>query len=229
MIRRPPRSTLFPYTTLFRSRANQAYVVGEVAQPGAYQISSLGTVLTALYAAGGVTERANLRAVEVRRFGKSIATFDLYDYLLRGDTKHDVRLETGDVVFVPVHGPRAQIAGAVRRPAIYELEEGGSLASLIQDAGGFRPDAQLKRLSVFRLLPAGERRPGAPPRAVIDVALSPLSSSRSRGAVPPGDPPLPVSMPEMALQDGASVAAEAALARARQCCVSRVGVVHKPR
>src|SRR2546425_9776781 len=73
MIRRPPRSTLFPYTTLFRSRANQAYVVGEVAQPGAYQISSLGTVLTALYAAGGVTERARLRAVEVRRFGKVVA------------------------------------------------------------------------------------------------------------------------------------------------------------
>src|SRR4029077_3685659 len=121
-------------------RANQAYVVGEVAQPGAYQISSLGTVLTALYAAGGVTERANLRGVEVRRSGKSIATFDLYDYLLRGDTRHDVRLETGDVWFVGVHGPRARITGAVRRPAIYELKGdggggGGSLADLIQDAG----------------------------------------------------------------------------------------------
>src|SRR3989449_316470 len=144
-VRRSPGATTRFDISVANVRANQAYVVGEVAQPGAYQISSLGTVLTALYAAGGVTERASLRAVEVRRFGKSIATFDLYDYLLRGDTKHDVRLETGDVVFVPVHGPRAQIAGAVRRPAIYELEEGGSLASLIQDAGGFRPDAQLKR------------------------------------------------------------------------------------
>src|SRR5438309_804258 len=199
-VRRSPGATTRFDISVANVRANQAYVVGEVAQPGAYQISSLGTVLTALYAAGGVTERATLRGVEVRRFGKVVATFDLYDYLLRGDTKHDVRLETGDVVFVPVHGPRAQITGAVRRPAIYELAGGGSLAGLIEDAGGFRPDAQLKRLSVFRLLSATERGPGAPPRAVIDVALSPF-----RGGVPPGDPPLPVRMPEMALRDGDSV------------------------
>src|SRR5216110_3281023 len=85
-------------------RVNQVYVVGEVAQPGAYQLSSLGTVLTALYAAGGVTERADMRQVELRRGGKTIATFDLYDYLIHGDTRTDLRLETGDVVFVPVHG-----------------------------------------------------------------------------------------------------------------------------
>src|SRR6266705_1502194 len=128
-VRRNPGATTRFDISVANVRANQAYVVGEVAQPGAYQISSLGTVLTALYAAGGVTERATLRGVEVRRFGKVVATFDLYDYLLRVDTRHDVRLETGDVVFVPVHGPRAQITGAVRRPAIYELAEGGSLAS----------------------------------------------------------------------------------------------------
>src|SRR5207302_6366528 len=90
-------------------RANQVYVVGEVAQPGAYQISSLGTVLTGLYAAGGVTGRAKLRGVEVRRFGKVVATLDLYDYLLHGDTKSDIRLETGDVVFVAVHGTRVDL------------------------------------------------------------------------------------------------------------------------
>jgi len=77
-------------------RANQIYVIGEVAQPGAYQISSLGTVLTALYAAGGMTERARLRGVEVQRSGKRVATFDLYDYLLRGATRANVRLESGD-------------------------------------------------------------------------------------------------------------------------------------
>ncbi len=222
-VRRSPGATTRFDISVANVRANQAYVVGEVAQPGAYQISSLGTVLTALYAAGGVTERAKLRGVEVRRFGKVVATFDLYDYLLRGDTKHDVRLETGDVVFVPVHGPRAQITGAVRRPAVYELEGGGSLASLIEDAGGFRPDAQLKRLSVFRLLPAAERGPGAPPRAVIDVALSPF-----RGAVPPGDPPLPVRMPQMALRDGDSVVVDELQPLSGQYYVSIVGVVNKP-
>src|SRR5213076_1085092 len=107
--------------------------------PDAYSaVSSLGTVLTALYASGGVTDRANLRAVEVRRFGKRVATFDLYEYLLRGDTRNDVRLETGDVVFVPVHGTRVQVTGAVTRPAIYELNAGESLADLIRAAGGFR-------------------------------------------------------------------------------------------
>src|SRR5437867_3254432 len=189
-VKRGPNATTRFDVTVANVRANQVYVVGEVAQPGAYQISSLGTVLTALYAAGGVTERATLRGVEVRRFGKVVATFDLYDYLLRGDTRHDVRLETGDVVFVPVHGTRVQVTGAVRRPAIYELEGGGSLAGLIEDAGGFRPDAQLRRLSVFRLLPAAERLTVAPRRAVIDVALSP--GSRQRAAVPPADPPVPV-------------------------------------
>src|SRR5216117_761085 len=229
-VRRSPGATTRFDISVANVRANQAYVVGEVAQPGAYQISSLGTVLTALYASGGVTDRANLRAVEVRRFGKQVATFDLYDYLLRGDTKHDVRLETGDVVFVPVHGPRAQITGAVRRPAIYELEGGASLASLIEDAGGFRPDAQLRRLSGFRLLSAAARGPGAPPRAVIDVALSALPSpkSRDRGSVAPGDPPVPVSMPQMALQDGDSVVVDELQPLSGQYYVSIVGVVNKP-
>src|SRR3989441_2058083 len=124
-VRRSANATTRFDISVANVRANQAYVVGEVAQPGAYQISSLGTVLTAVYAAGGVTERTRLRAVEVRRLGKLVATFDLYDYLLRGDTRHDVRLETGDVGFVPVHGPRAQISGAVRRPAVFRLGGGG--------------------------------------------------------------------------------------------------------
>src|SRR5437660_2038908 len=170
-VRRNPTATTRCDVTVANVRANQIYVVGEVNQPGAYQISSLGTVLTALYAAGGITDRADMRAVSVRRDGKAVATLDLYDYLLRGDVRHDVRLETGDVVFVPVHGPRAQITGAVRRPAIYELAGGVSLASLIEDAGGFRPDAQLKRLSVFRLLPASARGTGATSSAVGYVAL----------------------------------------------------------
>src|SRR5438067_3440389 len=140
-------------------RANQVYVVREVAPPGAYQLSSPGTVLTALYSAGGITERANMRTGEVRRHGKPVATFDLYEYLLRGDTRNDVRLETGDVVFVPVHGTRVQVTGAVTRPAIYELGAGESLADLIRAAGGFRPDAALQRVSVYRTLPAAQRTP----------------------------------------------------------------------
>src|SRR6266513_1337493 len=174
-VRRSPGATTRFDISVANVRANQAYVVGEVAQPGAYQISSLGTVLTALYAAGGVTERANLRAVEVRRSDKPVALLDLYDYLLRGDTHDDIRLQTGDVVFVPVHGIRAEVTGAVTRPAIYELHTGETLTDLLRAAGGFAPNAQMKRVTVHRILAAAQRGPGTPPRAVIDVGLAPLA------------------------------------------------------
>src|SRR5438094_369721 len=144
-VRRSPAATTRFDISVANVRANQAYVVGEVAQPGAYQISSLGTVLTALYAAGGVTERANMRDIVVQRAGKTVATLDLYDYLLRGETRNDIRLETGDVIFVPVHGTRVDLAGAVVRPAVHELKHGQGLADLIQAAGGSRPDAAWRR------------------------------------------------------------------------------------
>ncbi len=153
-------------------RANQIFVVGEVAQPGAYQISSLGTALTALYAAGGVTERANMRRIEVQRLGKAVASLDLYDYLLRGDTRSDIRLETGDVVFVPVHDTRVQLSGAVIRPGIYELKAGEQLGDLLAAGGGFRADAALQRVTVHRILAAAERGPGRAPRAALDIALA---------------------------------------------------------
>jgi len=199
-------------------RANQIYVVGEVSQPGAYQISSLGTVLTALYAAGGVTDRANLRSVEVRRGDKPVATLDLYDYLLRGDVHDDVRLQTGDVVFVPVHGIRTEISGAVTRPAIYELRVGETLSDLLGAAGGFRPDAQFKRIAVHRLLPPGERGPGSPPRAVIDVALTAQPLNR----------PSAVQIPPIALLDGDSVVVDSVSALNGQFYVAIAGMVKKP-
>jgi protein involved in polysaccharide export with SLBB domain len=171
-VRRSGATTQFD-VTVANVRAVQVYVVGEVAQPGAYQISSLGTVLTALYAAGGVLDNANTRRIEVRRAGNEVAAFDLYDYLLRGDTRNDIRLETGDVVFVPVHGTRASVRGAVLRPAIYELKQDESLADLITAAGGFRADAARRRLAIERVVPPAQRRPDAPPRIVIEVPLGP--------------------------------------------------------
>ncbi len=100
-----------------RLRSNQVFVIGETQRPGSYQISSAGTALTSLYAAGGPTVNGSLRQIVIRRGGHTVDTLDVYDYLLRGDASHDVRLENGDVVFVPVHGPRARIVGEVFRPA----------------------------------------------------------------------------------------------------------------
>ncbi len=160
-----------------------------------------------------------------------------------------MRLETGDVVFVAVHGPRAQVTGAVRRPAVYEMTPGGSVADLVRDAGGFRPDAQLKRLSVFRLLSPAERGPGSPPRAVIDVALTPVPLSPKggeRGGIPsdethaavsdPGrevPPGLrsqvvgPVVIPGLSVQDGDSVVVDTVRDLGDQYYVSIVGAVNK--
>src|SRR5437879_3901112 len=227
-VKRGPNATTRFDVTVANVRANQVYVVGEVNQPGAYQISSLATVLTALYAAGGVTERANMRDVELRRLGKPLARLDLYDYLLRGDTRNDLRLETGDVVFMKLHGPRAQVTGAVRRPAIYDLGAGERLGQFVLDAGGFEPDAQLKRLSIFRVLPAPERGPGAPARTVIDVPLI---------AIPPSSAATPwasnvdvvgsVAIPMMELQDGDSVVVDVVPPLARQYYVAIAGMVRK--
>jgi polysaccharide biosynthesis/export protein len=157
--------------TISRLRTNQVYVVGEVVQPGAYQLASVATVLNALYAAGGPTERANLRTIRVQRGGQTVTSFDLYDYLLRGDVRGDQTLEMGDVVFVGVHGVRAALRGAVVRPAIYELAPGQTLRELVAAAGGFTPEAALRRISVSRILPPSARGAGGPDRIVLDIPV----------------------------------------------------------
>jgi protein involved in polysaccharide export with SLBB domain len=201
-------------------RVNQVYVVGEVKQPGAYQISALGTVLTALYAAGGITDRANLREVEVRRQDQPAAAVDLYDYLLRGDKRRDIRLETGDVVFVPLHGTRAQVTGAVRRPAIYELKSGETLVDLMRAAGGFGTNAALQRLSIYRILPVARRGPGPLPRAVLDVPLPTAGAENSEFSG--------VIVSPLALQDGDSVAVDSLPPLSGTLFVAISGVVNKP-
>src|SRR2546426_702295 len=196
-------------------RVNQVTVLGEVSQPGAYQISALGTALTALYAAGGVTGRANMRHIEVRRLDTLAATLDLYDYLLRGASRGNIRLETGDVVYVPLRGTRVQVTGAVLRPAIYELKDGETLPDLLRAAGGFSANAAVDRLAIHRILPAAERRPGPLPRAALDIALAVAAPSDQRGSVRPGhaasptaaeaDPLGGVVIPSLPLDNGDSV------------------------
>jgi polysaccharide biosynthesis/export protein len=210
-------------------RVNQVYVAGEVKQPGAYQISALGTVLTSLYAAGGITTRANMRAIEVHRLDKVIATLDLYDYLLRGNKHDDVRLETGDVVYVPLHGARAQIAGAVLRPAIYELKPGETLPDVLRAAGGFRQDAVLRHVTVHRILPAPARGTGPFPRAVMDVPL-PVASGETRD--PPGAKPderiNDVFVPALSLENGDSIVVDSVAPLDSSYFVLIAGAINKP-
>jgi len=204
-------------------RANQVYVIGEVMQPGAYQISALGTVLTGLYAAGGVTARSNLRRIEVRRLGAVVDTLDLYDYLLRGDTRGDVRLEAGDIVFVPMHGVRVHATGAVQRPAIYELKARETLPDVLRAAGGFQPNAALERLAVFRLLDPTERSHATPTRAVVDVPLSSGGADGAGHAAIGG-----VLVPAVRLEDGDSIAVDSIPPFYREYYVGVGGMVLKP-
>jgi len=203
-------------------RANQVYVVGDVVQPGAYQISALGTVLTALYAAGGVTDDGSVRRIEIRRNGALVDSLDLYDYLLRGDVRGDVRLETGDVVFVPVRGPRVEVTGAVVRPAIYEARGGESLASVIAAAGGLRPNADLRALTIYRYLPADERGPGPAPRAALRVALTPQDEAAGARA---GDG---VVIPDIEVRDGDSIVVHEVMALDEALSVRVSGMVRRP-
>jgi len=165
-----------------RVRVNQIFVTGEVARPGAFSVSALGTVMNALYAAGGMTEHASFRAVRVMRGSKLVTTLDLYAYLLGGNTRNDVRLEQGDVVFVSPLGRRVAIQGSVVRPALYDLAEGEDLRELIQMAGGLLPEAYTGRAQIERVLPPDQRQPGGRDRAVLDVDLN--------AVVQPGAPAL---------------------------------------
>jgi len=136
--------------TVGRLRSIRVYVVGDVQRPGAYDISSLATSLNALYAAGGPTSVGSLRILRHFRGSRLIGEIDLYDFLLHGVRAED-RLEAGDTVLVPPAGPQIAVAGAVKRPAIYELKGKATLASLLEDAGGVTVAAELGHIEIDRI------------------------------------------------------------------------------
>jgi len=165
------------YVTVVKLRTNQVFVIGEAAAPASYQVSSVGTILTALYGAGGPSDIGSLRRVELRRNGSVTSTLDVYDYLIRGDASKDARLESGDIIFVPAHGPRVEVVGEVLRPAIYELKSGETLNDLIGMAGGFTSIAGRRRVLVSRILPPAERvTAGGRDRTVLDINSDDLST-----------------------------------------------------
>ena len=168
-VRRTDPTTRF-HISLGRLRTNQVFLIGEVSFPGAYQVSGTATVFNALYSAGGPSENGSMRSVQVRRGGNALRDVDLYDYLIIGDTSDDVRLEHGDLLFIPFAGPRVLIEGLVRRPAIYELKEGEGLREALGFAGGALPDAYLQGVQVERILPVAERTPERE-RVLIDINL----------------------------------------------------------
>jgi protein involved in polysaccharide export with SLBB domain len=145
-------------------RSIQVFVAGQARQPGSFTIGSLSTLLNALFASGGPTPQGSLRDIQVKRNGETLTHFDLYDLLLRGDKSKDIRLEPGDVIFIPDVGPQVAVAGSVTTPAIYELSGEKTFRQVIALAGGLTSVAADSRARVERIYHHADR-------SVIDIDL----------------------------------------------------------
>ena len=136
--------------TLGQIRTIQVNVMGEVAVPGTYSLSSLSSLFHALYNAGGVSGLGSLRSIQLYRKGKLIKTLDIYKFLLNGDSSGDVPLSDGDIIIVPTYGSLVKIEGSVKRPMMYEMTSQETLADIIEYAGGFASGAYTEKINLER-------------------------------------------------------------------------------
>ena len=143
-----------------RLRAINIFMAGEVSVPGAYSVSALTTITQALFQAGGIGDIGSLRNIQVKRNGLTVETFDVYQLLLKGDASGDVRLQSGDVVFVPPYAGIVDVEGAVKRPMIYEFIDGESVTDAVAMAGGLNQDAYSAAVAVVSKA-VGKSLPGA--------------------------------------------------------------------
>jgi protein involved in polysaccharide export with SLBB domain len=125
------------FITLSELRSIDIYLVGAAYKPGTYTVSALSTITNVLFASGGPSEVGSLRNIQLKRNGKLVTEFDLYSLLLKGDTSNDMRLQQGDVIFIPLQKATVQVSGDVLRPGIFEIQEGEQIADL-QEYTGFR-------------------------------------------------------------------------------------------
>jgi polysaccharide biosynthesis/export protein len=180
-VRRGPGATTRFYIDVSQMGTNQVFVNGDVKHPSSYRVSRAGTAMTALYLAGGPTTSGSMRNVLIRRNGQTVATLDVYDYALRGDASNDVRLENGDIVFVPPRGPQVRVAGAVLRPATYEAKGNQTVTDVINMAGGFNSEADRRRVQIERIVPPNERTTAGSDRRVVDVPFDLFDTAPVRG------------------------------------------------
>lgn len=136
--------------SLGKIRTIQVNIMGEVARPGTYALSSFSTVFHALYKAGGVSPIGSLRNIKVVRGGRTVATIDVYDYILQGRSHTDIRLQEGDVILASPYEALVMIQGKIKRPMYYEMKSSESIATLINYAGGFSDDAYASSITVER-------------------------------------------------------------------------------
>ncbi|MGI4842059.1 MAG: SLBB domain-containing protein [Janthinobacterium lividum] len=155
-------------------RAITIYVVGQAKRPGTYTVSSLSTLVTALFASGGPNANGSMRRVQVKRAGRVVAELDLYAFIAKGDKSADVKLLDGDSIFIPAASGHVALVGKVNSPAIYELKTGGdTIESMLDFAGGMPVVADPRRAFLERIDPSKNR-----PRSVEQFALDGASLKR---------------------------------------------------
>ncbi len=178
----PP--TIFMDLTVAQMKPLRVFVLGEVNKPGGYTISGYASVFNALYSVGGPLTSGSLRNIQVLR-GKTVASeIDLYEYLISGKSDKDIRLQNGDVVFIPPRSKTVTIEGEVLRPLIYELREGEGLQELLKYAGGLKSTAYAENAQVVRFIPIDQRKPNRP---IVEYMNVSLKECLSRCIVPLAD------------------------------------------
>ncbi len=152
---------------LGRLRSIQVYVVGQAQQPGTYKLSSMSTLVNALFASGGPTANGSMRNIQLKRAGQTVTTIDLYDFIAKGDKGRDLPLQAGDVIVIPPVGPRVAVTGALDQAAIYELKGGTTVGDILSLSGGVPALASLPRALIERIDPTQSS-----PRTVQEIALN---------------------------------------------------------
>ncbi|HOI28584.1 MAG TPA: SLBB domain-containing protein [Melioribacteraceae bacterium] len=170
----PP--SVFLDISLTKLRPVKIFAVGEVSNPGNYNISSYSSVINALYSFGGPTLKGSLREIRIIRENKVASTVDLYEFLLNGVMSSDTRLQNNDMIFIPPKIKSVSIAGEVLREGVYELKEGEKLRNLINFAGGLKSTAYIGRVQIKRIIPFNQRVQFEPEMTLIDLSLDKIIS-----------------------------------------------------
>ncbi|MBI1911530.1 MAG: SLBB domain-containing protein [Deltaproteobacteria bacterium] len=171
-------SEVFMNVSVGTLRSMRVFVIGKASNPGSHVVSSMSTLINALYAADGPGKSGSMRDIQVKRGGKTIVHFDLYDFLIKGDKTNDIRLQPDDVVFIPQVGPLVAVSGSVKSPAIYELKDEKTIEDVVRLAGGFNDIAFTNRLRINRIVDNNRI-------TVFEARLDEASSNKVK--VRPGD------------------------------------------
>ncbi|NBV15232.1 SLBB domain-containing protein [Janthinobacterium sp.] len=163
--------------SIAQTHSLQVYVVGHAVRPGTYTLGAMSSLLNALFTSGGPNASGSMRNIQLKRAGQTVATFDVYDMLLKGDKSHDLTLRDGDVIYIPEVGPLVALTGNVKRPAIFELKGPATLQDVTSWAGGFDSAASSKQVIV-------EKSINNSFQSVLDVTVDKDGGSSALAAVP---------------------------------------------